>query len=759
MQRFSKTIAAIMLMVSTLVFTGCIKEEEDIVEPSQEVNVNPAYVPIDWEITTVASSNDSAGTYQIQFSGTVPDIHPGSIIAIDRDTVVLYRFVTSANVSGNTLSVTSAEADLTDIFHDCDFTLTTESSSNTKGKGVVFRPVAAYSIDDDGNYRAINLKNKGNTRFTHNLWHYGFNNDGYVIDEGTYHRIQMDRMNMDVDIDFEMYMNFGGATARQLAGEAFIRYISDAMQVNAALIGTFNTEQQIRFIVWGGCDVTTPTITLIKNVFPAKTIKFMAGPVPIVLKLQSDLCGKASVGGGGQIQAYSGFTDHATGRVGFEWNQSTGIRGVSKFENVFSYIPPTVEGQGEIHRKAWVFPRISLMLIGVVGPGFDIMPYEADTVRGGFREQMLGQTNDYCAYQFDMSTGLDLCCELNLGIFKRWQLLNDITGGVVPSTPIWNVFNKRLYHSPLKVRHASGRPQNGGQDTVYFDVYDTILLTHTSAKTILPQIVKFEANGQLSSEYGIAVPGTGRVSVNWTPTSNDILYAKLYDQDGNVIAWDTVKVEACDCDITDGNWVDLGLPSGLLWASRNVGANAPEAFGDYFAWGETSPKSSYDLSNYLYYSYSNYWSGYTKYCNVANWACDFITDTLTILQPGDDAATANLGDVARTPTKEEWEELVQNTTHSWIHCNGVRGLHLRGPNGNAIFLPYAGYVDGIYLEDAIENVDELENPHGYYWSSSLKTNSPSSAWYMSPQFGSTTCYHDYRHYGLTIRAVRSGGKK
>lgn len=737
MKRFSRAIAAIMLMVTAVFFAGCIKEGDDIVDPPQEVNVNPAYVPIDWEITAVVSSDDSAGTYQIQFNGTVPDIHPGSIIAIDRDTVVLYRFVTSANVSGNTMSVTSAEADLTDIFHDCDFTLTTESSSNTKGKGVVFRPVAAYSIDDDGNYRVINLKSKGNTRFTHNLWHYGFNNDGYVIDEGTYHRIQMDRMNMDVDIDFEMYMNFGGATARQLAGEAFIRYISDAMQVNAALIGTFNTEQQIRFIVWGGCDVTTPTITLIKNVFPAKTIKFMAGPVPIVLKLQSDLCGKASVGGGGEIQAYSGFTDHATGRVGFEWNQSTGIRGVSNFENEFSYIPPTVEGQGEIHRKAWVFPRISLMLMGVVGPGFDIMPYEADTVRGGFREQMLGQTNDYCAYQFDMSTGLDLCCELNLGIFKRWQLLNDITGGVVPSTPIWNVFNKRLYHSPLKVRHASGRPQNGGQATVYFDVYDTILLTHTSAKTILPQIVKFEANGQLSSEYGIAVPGTGRVSVSWTPSGeSDILYAKLYDIDGNVLSRDTVKAGETN------DWVDLGLPSGLLWATRNVGASSPTDYGDYFAWGETSPKSSYTWDNYQWGgAYSNdgpWWL--TKYNTSSSLGT---VDSLTTLLPSDDAATANYG--GRMPTEEEWQELLNNTTSTWTTINGVNGRRFTGPNGNSIFLPAAGWNGTGFFHAGSD---------GEYWTSSLHSIAIAA---RTMEFNSDEANRvdvEWRSWGLSVRAVR-----
>lgn len=725
----------LLLSILAVLFAGCEKlddtrEEDDF---SDEIKINPNYVPIDWESSTVQSYDDNTGNYVIQFANSVPDLHPGSVIAIDRDTVAFYRIVVSSERNGNTLHLTTAEADLTDIFHDCNFTFTTESSSRTKAKGVVFHPVAAYTIDDVGNYRAINLKSKRDTRFTHNLWHYGFNNDGYIINEGPNHRIQMDRMNMDVDIDFEMYMNFGGATARQLAGEAFVRYISDAMQVNAALIGSFNTEQMIRFIVWGGCDVTTPTITLIKNIFPAKTIKFMAGPVPVVIKLQSDLCGKASVGGSGEIQAYAGFSDHAVGRVGFEWNQSTGIRGVSSFENEFSYTPPTVEGKGEIYRKVWLFPRISLMLYGIVGPGFDIMTYEADTVRGGFREQMLGKANDYCAYQFDLSTGLDLCCELNLGIFKRQQIINDVTGGVIPSTPIWNVFNKRLYHSPHKVRHASGRPQNGGQATVYFDVYDTILLTHSSVKTILPQIVKFEANGQLSSEYGIAVPGTGRVSVQWTPSGeSDILYAKLYGIDGDVLAWDTVKAGEFD---NNGNWVDLGLPSGLLWAKSNVGSWLEYGYGDYYFWGETIPKINYDPTDYQWGRFDSVGGPWfpVKYTGG---------DNLNRLQSSDDAATANYG--GRMPTKEEWQELLNNTTSTWTTINGVHGCRFTGPNGNSIFLPAAGYRSFLFTTG--------EGLYGLYWSSSLYMDDPHYAWCMDIDEGVNWEY-GWRNRGLPVRAV------
>ena len=82
--------------------------------------VNPAYVPIDWDNASLLSANDSIGDYQIQFNGGMPELQPGSIIAIDQDTVVRYIFIETVNVNGNTVSVTSTEAYLTDIFADTD---------------------------------------------------------------------------------------------------------------------------------------------------------------------------------------------------------------------------------------------------------------------------------------------------------------------------------------------------------------------------------------------------------------------------------------------------------------------------------------------------------------------------------------------------------------------------------------------------------------------------------------------------------------
>lgn len=196
--------------------------------------------------------------------------------------------------------------------------------------------------------------------------------------------------------------------------------------------------------------------------------------------------------------------------------------------------------------------------------------------------------------------------------------------------------------------------------------------------------------------------------------------------------------------INDCSYVDLDLPSGTLWAECNVGAATPEESGCYFAWGETQPKTIYDLDTYLYISDEN---TYTKYCTDSNFGPNGFVDNIITLEPGDDAATVIWGDEWRTPTSEDWIELFMNTTSTWTIENGVRGRRFTSKNRSSIFLPAAGrrWDDEFY---------ETGNC-GTYWSSSLFTESPNCAWDFN--FNSNRYYMDCggRYLGLTVRPVRS----
>ncbi len=167
-------------------------------------------------------------------------------------------------------------------------------------------------------------------------------------------------------------------------------------------------------------------------------------------------------------------------------------------------------------------------------------------------------------------------------------------------------------------------------------------------------------------------------------------------------------------------YVDLGLPSGLKWAACNVGASSPEEYGDYFAWGETTPKSTYTESNSATYNKEvGEISGNPEY----------------------DAASANWGGTWRIPSQIEMQELIDNCTWTWTTKNGIQGSLVSGPNGNSIFLPAAGY-HGSSLN--------FRGSDGCYWSS---TPSGSQGAYLYFRMDSPRITDIMRSYGQSIRAV------
>lgn len=136
-------------------------------------------------------------------------------------------------------------------------------------------------------------------------------------------------------------------------------------------------------------------------------------------------------------------------------------------------------------------------------------------------------------------------------------------------------------------------------------------------------------------------------------------------------------------------YVDLGLPSGLKWATCNVGANKPEDYGDYFAWGETETKTEYSVGNSL-----------TRRHSISELQRRGIVDGNNRLTSSHDAARVKWGGKWRIPTKAELQELCDKCTWTRMSQNGVEGYKVTGPNGNSIFLPVAGYRHGSSLHIA-----------------------------------------------------------
>lgn len=185
------------------------------------------------------------------------------------------------------------------------------------------------------------------------------------------------------------------------------------------------------------------------------------------------------------------------------------------------------------------------------------------------------------------------------------------------------------------------------------------------------------------------------------------------------------SAKAPDPTVSAGAVIDLGLS--VYWCSCNVGAEAPEEYGDYFAWGETKTKSNYNKNKYSYYD-----SNTAQYVDIGENICGTEYD----------AATVNLGGDWRMPTYKEMNELIDMCNWEWSQINGNNGYVVTGPNGNSIFLPAAGYYSGSLL-----------NPNKWlgYWLSN--SNKIEYAWSLSKQDDKQHTVNQLRVNGLSIRPV------
>lgn len=182
-------------------------------------------------------------------------------------------------------------------------------------------------------------------------------------------------------------------------------------------------------------------------------------------------------------------------------------------------------------------------------------------------------------------------------------------------------------------------------------------------------------------------------------------------------------------------YVDLGLPSGLLWATCNLGASKPSDCGGYYSWGETTAKDSFSWDNYKYSE--------GRTCTKYNY-----DDNKMILEPGDDAVIANWGTRWRMPIQADFVELTECCTWEWQQdYDGIAGFLVIGPNGNSIFLPAAGCDGG-----------ESKGLLLYYWNTNLYTRDRS--YQCRNGYNFLACegiqlpyYFEDRYHGFPIRPV------
>ena len=224
-------------------------------------------------------------------------------------------------------------------------------------------------------------------------------------------------------------------------------------------------------------------------------------------------------------------------------------------------------------------------------------------------------------------------------------------------------------------------------------------------------------------------------------------YSRCYGYNVRGVA--TPQTETFDeiDDTDDGQPVDLGLPSGTLWMKSNLGGSKPSDFGNFYQWadiqgydGDAGHEFSWDT-----YKYGTSWNNMTKYDNI---------DGKTTLGNEDDPVYVPSGGQYKSPTKEQLQELMNNTDHQWVRlANGVNGMKFvnRSDDTKYIFIPAAGCCYDLYHNGV--------GSWGYVWSSSRRPSNPGNAWYMYFNSGVVNVYNGSRCNGFNVRGVMAPEKK
>ena len=226
------------------------------------------------------------------------------------------------------------------------------------------------------------------------------------------------------------------------------------------------------------------------------------------------------------------------------------------------------------------------------------------------------------------------------------------------------------------------------------------------------------------------------------------------NQDGDVRINDVTALfdyllsgEWPNASVTVHEFVDLGLSSGTLWATTNVGATNPEDLGDYFAWGEVVPnKETYSWTTTAWVYYEGSSLRFSKYNTSEQYGA---IDNKTELDSEDDAAYVNWGTEWRIPSAAQVNELLSQCTWEWVEVNGVNCRKITGPNGNSIFMPAAGQRSGTNTSSV--------GTYGNYWSRDLyvsnNTVNPMNAFKLYFSKTSKQRVSGSRNQGCTVRPV------
>lgn len=456
------------------------------------------------------------------------------------------RIVRSSTVSGKTLTLQTAKGNMSNLFKDLEFTLTTNPALNTStrsGKGCrVITPSEINLITAQG-YQKIYDRQLPSTRLEGEMAYkiFELNKDFAKEEESTLYEgaagtLNWETCNYDIGLDGVFHFTFGkgGVTiGKYTTGklEEFSYYLDG--NVNADFLLKYSLEKNIEI---------NENSSIFPKAIAGMEFKFMAGQIPVYIRVNVDINKMIALDASASINAEAGFSYNANAHLGLEWTEAGGVQPIKSFKDNLTLHEPTYKAEGELSAKISLYPQMDILLYNFVGPQMSIVPYIEESLKAGIRGSMSGKDN-YIGWKEQLQVGTDLELALNLNFGLSDEQIAEIE-------PI-ELFKKELYKAPHEIYMAS--PQDGhdiAQDeNVEIQLEpdtETEVKFHVTAYSDLTPEKKYHcvnALVNLSSKSGNIPQNTysiadkdGIVTIKWKPQGHDDeLTAKVMDQDGETI--------------------------------------------------------------------------------------------------------------------------------------------------------------------------------------------------------------------------------
>lgn len=699
----------------------------------QEKHLETDYVDMKFDDAgTTTHYNSNSGVLTVTYAdGDVPDVEVGSAVVLSAEHRFDIRVVESVAIDGNTATLETAQGNMSNLFRNTSFTLSTNGDTRALGSNgrPVITPAAVGYLDEQGNYIEVYNTAAPQTMAMYTvdvaldvaLWSYEKDYSSTTLYEGSFGRLWWDKYVLSAGVNGVFEFDFG-----EKAGNGKLGKVGDLEYFAYRLSGSISADMLLRYQIESSATFSDDRI-LKYNAIPTKVFKFIVGGVVVPVFVDTHIGQYVELGAGGSIDVSGGVKVGLNIEAGLSWSKSSGVEVIKNATPTMNIYHPTIKAEASAHAKLSYYPQLEIGFYKFIGPWFEPRSYIKEEVKAGFRTSTDG--DNYVGWTDEFFSGLDmrLGLDLDFGILGEVSVFESDIFNVVDDTLLITSPNRLTLTSP-----SSGRKQveDGESVDLTFKVETYSPLTRKYSACENAAVVFDVECGELS-DYVVLSDASGVVRVSWIPsetranTKDKRLSARIYGSDGVII---DEAIFIAEMEASHPHAVDLGLS--VKWASCNVGATSPEEYGDYFAWGETSPKSSYTPENYQHW---------VDYEGDGYWGSEECTINSDISGTQYDAATVNWGGSWRMPTHAESTELIANCTFKPIGPY----LIVTGPNGNSIFMPAAGYRCG--------SSSYLVGSHGFYWCSM-----PYEAG-CACGFGFGSGDHnwglDYRYIGRSVRPV------